>query len=50
VALELVRVHADEAAGEPVRHLSFAAAGHGESDLAARSQEILRAELGRQAP
>ncbi|HVQ92624.1 MAG TPA: hypothetical protein VMU51_16435 [Mycobacteriales bacterium] len=57
VALELVRVHPGDAAGpgpdeqaDAVRHLSFAGAGRAAPDLAARSQEILRTELGQPAP
>lgn len=53
VALELVRDEPEtEALPEdvspelPARRLSFAGAGHGASDLAASSQDILRRELG----
>jgi hypothetical protein len=52
VALQLVRGDTDTSprpvseAGEPVRHLSFVGIGHGGPDLAERSQEILRTELG----
>jgi hypothetical protein len=52
VALEFVHDEMDAAsgreaaAGEPVRRLSFAGIGHAGPDLAERSQEILRAELG----
>ena len=48
VALELIGNEAQPSSGvdEPVRHLSFVGIGHGGPDLAERSQEILRAELG----
>ena len=51
VALELVRdeplAAADRSADDqPIRRLSFVGAGHGGPDLAERSQEILRVELG----
>jgi hypothetical protein len=40
----------DAAPGEPARRLSFAGAlRSGRGDLAARSEEIIRAELGRPA-
>ena len=53
VALQFVR---DEGTGLPaeqevaasVRQLSFLGIGHGSPDLAERSQEILRSELGEQ--
>ena len=50
VALELVRdepLTAESSADDqPVRRLSFVGVGHGGPDLAERSQEILRVELG----
>jgi hypothetical protein len=50
VALELVRdeppTAESSADDQPVRRLSFVGAGHGSPDLAERSQEILRVELG----
>jgi hypothetical protein len=50
VALELVRgeppAAENSADDQPVRRLSFVGAGHGGPDLAERSQEILRTELG----
>lgn len=53
VALQLVVTDAPEreAAAEPVdkrrRHLSFAGVMHAESDLAERSEDLLREERGR---
>jgi hypothetical protein len=51
VALQLVRDDSekpdpDQPSGAPQRHLSFVGIGHGGSDLAAASQEILSSELG----
>ena len=51
VALQLVRDEPDlPTSDEPVRSLSFTGIGHGAPDLAARSQEILRRELGNPSP
>jgi len=47
--LALVRDHVGDKHPERRRRLSFAGLLHAEPDLAARSEEILRAEFGRRS-
>jgi hypothetical protein len=47
--LDLVRDHVDGGQPEQRRRLSFAGMLHAEPDLAARSEEILRAEFAHHA-
>jgi len=47
--LALVRDHVEDQNAQQRRRLSFAGLLHAEPDLAARSEEILRAEFGRRS-